>query len=205
MTNRARLKLLTFTLVAFAMGWVIADAFDWSPLNSAPLPTVTELVATAASAESQLDIVERLQATPADSEASVDLLATCLMQESRELRQAARSVAHERLDEWQLDSAAHQHRLVTHLSGSLRRLLQRTNGNPTNRELTIEAREIATRIIKTAKRASFTDGQSCLNDCHFVLSFAPPASQPARLPDVLQQGLRNALVAPVSYEAEVAR
>ena len=93
MTNHATLKLLTFTLIAVAMGWVIADAFDWRPLNAAPLPTIDELVATAASANSQLDIVERLRATPIRGEAAVDLMANCLMHESRELRQAARRSA----------------------------------------------------------------------------------------------------------------
>lgn len=199
MTNRARLKLLSFIIGAFAMGWVVADAIDWRPANTKPLPTATEL------ATSNIDIVEQLAATPIRSESAVDLIAACLMHEDQKLRQAARSVAHTRLDQWQLASAANHQSLVTRLSGSLRRSLERPNGVLTNRELTVEAREIATRIIKTTNRSTFADGRSCLNDCHFVLSFAPPANPPTRVPDVLRDGLRNALIAPASYEPEVAR
>lgn len=200
----ARLKLLSFIIAALAMGWVVADAIDWHPTNTRALPTITELAA-ATSANSEISVVERLETTPARSEAAVDLIVDCLMHDNRELRQAARSVAHKRLDQWQLTNAAHEQRLATRLSGSLRRLLELPSGAPTNRELTIEAREIATRIFTTANRSYFTDSRRCLDDCQAVLSYAPPAKPPARLPDVLQDGLRNALIAPASYEAEVSR
>lgn len=191
MFDASRLKAPTMLATIIGVAWVLADAMNVGLPTDPPLPSMEALLTDPPRAKAML------RATAVYDLDAAHLIAACLLQKNADVRQAARSVAHERLDLWQLDTPAKQQRMATWLSGSLRRLLE----PPSQMTLTAEGKEVAERLLRIATRQAFVDGNTCVDDCRFVCSTAPkkPASVLNAHP-LLKEQLKQSLVAPASYQ-----
>ncbi len=177
------------------LGWIASQTLGiaWWPVSSR-LPTTGELVGAGSKAQ------EILLAQPVQSDAATDLLAVCLLHSDQGLRQAARGVAHERMDAWELHGKKCHETMITRLSGSLRRLLDRM---PTPESGSAEAVEIVARILRTANHHSFSERERCTDDCRAVLAMnpsLPSGARPSVFHDSMESTLRSAIIAPVTFE-----
>lgn len=192
--NSWRSKAPAMFVVALLMGWVLADAMNLRLPTDRRIPTVDELLANDADFASMQSM---LRSTGIRDKHAADLMAACLLHDHPQLRQAARSVAHDRLDEWQLDSPNEQQQLVPQLSRSIKLRLLNTGGDAT---LAAEGREIIQRILRMTQRQDFADRKSCEDDCLAALNFAQPPVVATAPSSALDKPLRESIVAPVNFE-----